>query len=76
MVDIKETVPVSHVDTKKTTNTTVTEESVVSDDLISPDAKSVSQKLSLIFAGIALGSDGYQTMIIGNFCIYADPFQT
>ncbi|KAI7884928.1 putative metabolite transport protein [Lichtheimia hyalospora FSU 10163] len=65
MVDIKEVVPVSHVDTKKTSNTIITEESVVSHDSISPDSKSTSQKLSLIFAGIALGSDGYQTMIIG-----------
>lgn len=30
------------------------------------NTKSVSQKLSLIFASIALGSDGYQANIIGS----------
>ena len=37
----------------------------VTNDPATKQAKTVSQKLSLIFASIALGSDGYQANIIG-----------
>lgn len=66
---INETVITHDIDHKKEPQHEIQETefsttvSVVSSD--KQQAKSFSQKLSLIFASIALGSDGYQANIIG-----------
>lgn len=60
---INETVPTSK-DTKDLSPSV--RESVQEVEYVEPDKKKLSQKLSLLFAGIALGSDGYQSMIIGS----------
>jgi MFS family permease len=60
MTEINENVP--YPSDKKTTEIQETEYAT-SD---SSTQKGLSQKLSLIFASIALGSDGYQAMIIGS----------
>jgi MFS family permease len=61
---IKETTPSYDVDIKEIQQTEYTTAHSLdgSEDL---KKKSFSQKLSLIFASIALGSDGYQANIIG-----------
>jgi hypothetical protein len=66
---INETINNSIIDVKKGHEVQQTEcyVSSISEDpkTTNKQAKSVSQKLSLIFASIALGSDGYQANIIG-----------
>lgn len=65
---INESVPTHNVDDYKQKPDIVQTEFVTSTKSIDSDLerkKSFSQKLSLIFASIALGSDGYQANIIG-----------